>query len=403
MLIDTGSILRFLMWIVLFPTFFQGSFLEFAWGADDNFWIMLAKRFFILLPTLAVIAGCWISIPSVVTLIFRHKRREFVTALFITWWDLGKSVVSFWGGIFRFVFIVCGAIVGLVKMVILAVWAVVEQVFIMPFRAIRSAGQNVVNSRVPWIAVFLTVFWCLIEALIFTYVTTPLVSDTLSNITGEQLSGTFIRVPLFIFLLFVVLGSYAVLSNFVNAVKSRKVGAIAGIAVVEFVVLFVEVVFLYREFVDSLVPWFAQYSQGFELGIFWTLALACLAWFGIRSISWFLFAAHGTPTILSIIQGKGVGAPSAAEPVTNRVAAVSEGFMGKIKADAEWVKAKGDEILAAFMLPPLQVVAATINFCTLLVNGTHLFELPFTGMDSIMSSRSLLARVPAGTGTVQES
>jgi len=77
--------------------------------------------------------------------------------------------------------------------------------------------------------------------------------------------------------------------------RAKNVYSIVGILVIEFVSLFVEVVFLYHEFVDSLVPWFAQYSEGLELGIFWTLAIACLAWFGIRSISWFLFAVHGTP------------------------------------------------------------------------------------------------------------
>lgn len=390
MVIETNAVVQFVVYVFLFPTFFQAAFIQFAWSADDELFIMLPKRLFLLLPALAVIAACWLSIPSFVSLIFRQKRREFITALFITWWDLGKAIVSFWGGIFTFALNLLGALVGFIKITVFGVWSVVQEVLFLPFRLARSAGQSVVSSPVPWIAVFLTFFWCLIEALIFTYVTSPLVSDTLSNITGEQLSGTFLRIPLFIFLFFVVLGSYSVLSNLVTAVKSKNVSAIAGIGVVEFVVLFVEVVFLYREFVDSLVPWFAQYSEGFELGVFWTLAIACLAWFGIRSISWFLFAAHGTPTILSVIQGKGLGVSSASEPANVRFVAFSTEFINKIKEEANWVKMKGDELLASFMLPPLQVVAATINFCILLVSGKHLFQLPFTSMDSILSSKSLL-------------
>ena len=210
------------------------------------------------------------------------------------------------------------------------------------------------------------------------------------------------RIPLFIFLFFVVLGSYAVLSNLVNAVRSRNVYSIAGIAVIEFVVLFVEVVFLYREFVDSLVPWFAQYSEGFELGVFWTLAIACLAWFGVRSISWFLFAAHGTPPILSVIQGKGLGISAATEPAKTRFVAFSAEFMNKIKEEADWIKTKGDELLASFMLPPLQVVAATINFAILLVSGKHLFVLPFTSMESLLSSKSLLEDLAPHRETVKQ-
>ncbi|MBI3004321.1 MAG: hypothetical protein HYY49_02770 [Ignavibacteriales bacterium] len=402
MVVDTSGILQFFLSVLLFPTLFQADFLLFAWGADDVLWIMVVKRLFLLLPVFAIVAGCWVSIPSLFTVLFRHKRREFITALFITWWDLGKSIASYWGGIFKLLVTLLGAIVALLKVTVFGLWSIVQEILFMPFRLMRSAGQSVVSSPVPWIAVFLTIFWCLIEALIFTYVTSPLVADTLSNITGEQLSGSMMRIPLFIFLLFVVLGSYAVLSNLVDAIKSKNVYSIAGILVIEFVVLFVEVVFLYREFVDSLVPWFAQYSEGFELGIFWTLAIACLAWFGIRSISWFLFAAHGTPTILSVIQGKGLGMAAASEPAKTRFVAFSTEFINKIKEEADWIKVKGDELLAAFMLPPLQVVAATINFCILLVSGKHLFVLPFKNMESLLSSKSLLESLAPHRETIQQ-
>ena len=390
MVIDSNAIFQFFLSILLFPQLYQGTFLQFAWGADDQFWIMLPKRLFLLLPTLAVVASSWLCIPTLLTVVFRSKRVEFIMAFFITWWDLGKAIVSFWGGVFKFALNFVGALFGLLKIIVFGVWSVIQEILFLPFRVVRNASQSVVASSVPWIAVFLTVFWCIIEAVIFSYVTSPLVSDTLSNITGETLSVPLLRIPLFIFLFFVVLGSYSVLSNLVTAVKSKSVTAIAGIGVVEFIVLMVEVVFLYREFVDSLVPWFAQYSEGFELGIFWTLAIACFAWFGIRSISWFLFAAHGTPTILSIIQGKGLGVSSSREPAKARFVSFSTEFFNKIKDESDWLKITGDELLASFMLPPLQVVGGMVNMCLLFVTGKHLFQLPFTTLDSIMSSKSLL-------------
>lgn len=390
MVIDPSAVVQFLVSLFLFPTLFQDAFLEFAWGAGDEFWIMVAKRLILLLPTLAVIAGCWVSVPSLVSLVFRQKRRGFITAFLLTWWDLGRAIVSFWGGILKFCLNLVWAVLGFLKIAVYSVWSVVQEVIFLPFRVMRSAGQTLVTSRVPWIAVVLTVFWCLIEALIFTYVMSPLVVDTLSNITGEQLSVMFLRFPLFVFLFFVVLGSYAVLSTFVNAMKSRKISTIAGIGAIEVVVLFVEVVFLYREFVDSLVPWFAQYSEGFELGVFWTLAIACFAWFGIRSISWFLFASHGTPTILSVIQGKGLGVYASETAPSSTSFDFSSAFLEKLKNEAEWVKTKGDDLLAAFMLPPLQVVAATVNFLALLINGKHMFQLPFTSLDSIVGATSVL-------------
>ena len=188
----------------------------------------------------------------------------------------------------------------------------------------------------------------------------------------------------------VVLGSYAVLSTMITATKEKNISAILGIGVIEIVTLFVEVVFLYREFVDSLVPWFAQYSENFELGVFWTLAISVFVWFGIRSLSWFLFASHGTPTLMAIIQGKGVTIMSPQSSEKQRVLSVSSEFMNKIKQDTEWIKTKSEEFLMVFMLPPLQVVASAINFLTLLITSKHLFELPFKNMDDIKKSTVLI-------------
>jgi hypothetical protein len=255
------------------------------------------------------------------------------------------------------------------------------------------ASRRVVGSDIPWIAVFLTIFWVLIESTIFTYVTTPLVLDTMSNITGEQLSMTVIRIPLFTFLFFIVLGSYAVLSTFVESVKEKDISQILGIGVIEIIVLFVEVVFLYREFVDALVPWFSLYAQNFEISMTGILAVSTFMWFGIRSLSWFLFASYGTPTIMSIIQGKGLKTTKASKKkdVEDEIIwDVSNGFMNSLKNDAEWAREKGQEVLESFMLPPLQIIAAAINFFTLLVNGMHLFELPFQTLEDIKPSNVLI-------------
>ena len=387
---ESTGIVNLVLSIILFPMNFQEAFIVFAWGAGDTFWLMLAKRVFLLLPVFTIILGCWITIASVLTIIIRHNRRSFVLSLFINWWDLGKSVVAFWGGVFKFLFFLSAGILGFLKIFILALWAIIQEVVFMPFRLLGSAGRGLVRSSIPWIAVFLTLLWCLLEGVIFTYVMTPLVVDTFSNITGEQLTEGFVRIPLFIFLLFIVLGSYAVLSNMVDAVKKKNISAILGIGVIEIITMFVEVVFLYREFVDSLVPWFAQYSENFELGAFWTLAIAVFVWFGIRSLSWFLFAEHGTPTILSIIQGKGLAIEKREAARQNGYIAISSEFMGKIKEDTSWLQAKGEELLAAFMLPPLQVIAAAINFATVLITSQNMFTIPFKSMDDIKLSMEVM-------------
>lgn len=402
---ETSAFWKAVLSALFFPLLFQNAFLNFAWGATEQFWVMAAKRIFVLLPVLAIILGCWVSIACLLTVLIRQNRREFLTSLLITWWDLGKSVVYFWGGIIKFFLNLAVAVVELGKIVVLGLLSLLQEVVYTPFRLFRSISRNVLSSPVPWVAVYLTVFWCIIEAVIFTYVTTPLVVDVFSNITGEHLNINFIRIPLFLFLLFVIMGSYAVLSTFVSSFKSKNVSTIFGIGVIESVVLFVEVVFLYREFVDSLVPWFAQYSENFELGIAGTLAVSCFVWFGIRSLSWFLFASHGTPTILHLIQGKGIVVFNQGEIIKTGLRSISPEFIEKIKAEMNWMRKKGDELLSSLMLPPLQVIAAGINFCTLLLNSKHLFELPFKSLSSIASSRVLIETIersrPAAMGAQQ--
>lgn len=387
MLNNTTGIVKYAVSILLFPTLFQAAFLKFAWGASDPTLILIGKRLFLLLPALSIILGCWITVICLLTLLVRQKRQKFIISLIITWWDLGKSILSFWGGILRFFLTLLVSLVGVIKILLFGIGSLLLEAIFLPFRLLRNLAKNVTRSPVPWIAVFLTLFWCLVEAVIFTYVMTPLVLDTFSNITGEQLTISFVRIPLFIFLLFIVLGSYAVLSTMVEAVKKKNISAIIGIGVIEIVALFVEVVFLYREFVDSLVPWFAQYSENFELGVFWTLAISVFVWFGIRSLSWFLFASHGTPTLMSIIQGKGVKLSPRDKNIESDYLKMSSEFVNKIQKDSAWMQKQGEELVNAFMLPPLQVVAAAINFFTLLINSYHMFELPFKNMDAISKSK----------------
>lgn len=391
MFTESSGIVKLVLSILLFPLYFQNQFLYFAWGMDDAFWLMLGKRLFLLLPVSAIILACWLTIFCAVTIIVRPNRRQFIIALLMTWWDLGKSIVSFWGGVFKFVFTFALALVSLLKVILLGLWSLVQEIVFMPLRLMRNIGQNVVTSNIPWIAVYLTLFWCLIEATIFTYVTTPLVIDTFSNITGESLTINVVRIPLFIFLLFIVLGSYAVLSTMIDVVKKKNISAILGILVIEVIVLMVEVLFLYREFVDSLVPWLAQYSEGFELGVFWTIAISCFVWFGIRSLSWFLFASHGTPTIMAVIRGEGLGSEKKRIQPRVRLVDISFDFMERIRKDSAWIEQKGESLLAAFMLPPLQVIAAALNFLTLLFVGRHLFDLPFKTLDDIKDSSKIIS------------
>jgi hypothetical protein len=366
----------------------------FAWGAGDPFWLLAMKRLFLLMPLGAVVLGYWTSVLSLPTIVVRAKRRTFVSLVLVTWWDLARAIFTFWGGVFRFLLQFVISLFGMVQILVVGIWAVIQELVAMPLRMIRSISSNVLNPGVPWIAVGMTLFWCVFEATIFTYVMTSLVIDTLSNLAGTEMTEIAVRIPLFLFMLFVVLGSYAVLSTWAAALKSRDWPTIIKIGVVELVAMFVEVVFLYREFVDALVPWFAQHTSGnFELGIFGTLLIAGVTWLGLRSLTWFLFAAAGTPTMMAIIQGHGVGNRDAAGEARPGFRFLAEGFTGQLRKEFAWVGAEGERLLDAFLVPPMQVVAAALNFITLLVGNRHLLELPLHTVRDFKDSRSLVAEL----------
>jgi hypothetical protein len=256
---------------------------------------------------------------------------------------------------------------------------------------ILSVGNTALQPGVPWIAVAMTVLWCTFEATIFTYVMTSLTIDTLSNLAGTQLTETAVRIPLFLFMLAIVLGSYSVLSTWADALKKRDWPAIVKIGFIEVVAMFVEVVFLYREFVDALVPWFAQHTSGdFELGVAGTLGIAGATWLGIRSMTWFLFATAGTPTLMAIIQRRGVGAPETPSAVRPGFRFFSDGFTNQLQRELSWVGTEGERLIDAFLVPPMQVVAAALNFVTLLVANRHFVELPLETVRDLTDARSLV-------------
>jgi hypothetical protein len=360
----------------------------FVWGAGDPSWLMLTKRLVLLLPVCAVAFGYWASVLSIPTILIRTERRTFVGLLLSTWWDLARATFTFWGGMLRFVLQLAMSVLGFAQVLLVGLWALVREIVLMPLRLVGNLGSGVLAPGTPWIAVVMTFFWCVFEAIIFTFVMTSLVIDTLSNLAGTQLTEEAIKIPLFLFMLFVALGSYAVLSTFTDALKSRDWGTVIKIGVVESVALFVEVVFLYREFVDALVPWFAQHASGkFELGIAGTLAIAGLTWLGIRSLSWFLFAAAGTPTIMAIIKGEGVGAGGGGQKPPLQL--FSNGFAAQLKKEFQWVAEEGERLLNAFLVPPMQVVAAALNFVTLLVMNRHFLDLPLLSVKDFKDARTL--------------
>lgn len=370
----------------------QNAIMSFAWGANDTLTMALLKRSFILAPLAAIIFSFWASIPNALSLIVRSHRIEFLNNFLSACWDLLHACFLYMAGIIKGVLVLLGYCFGILRMGLGGLWMLLVDVVTAPIQAVREVGRNVAAPGLPWIATLLTVFWCLLEAVIFTYVMTPLVMDTISNLSGQDLYESSVRIPLFLFMLTVILGSYAVLAAWTEAIREKDVAAIIRITAVELVAVLLEILFLYREFVDALVPWFAMHSaQNFEPGAVMILGIAFMIWLGVRGMTWFLFASHGTPILMAVIQGKGLGKPAkTAVQSSNQYMEYSRAFIDTFKKDMEWMNAQSIEMLGALILPPMQLVAASLNFVTLLVSGKNLIKLPFRNIQDFTEGANAL-------------
>ena len=65
-------------------------------------------------------------------------------------------------------------------------------------------------------------------------------------------------------------------------------------------------------------------------------------------------------------------------------------MIGHVKKEIGWFHTTGKELLEAYVLPPLQVVAATINFFMLFFTGRHLFSLPLKTLHALMETAEVL-------------
>lgn len=351
------------------------------------------KRFFLLPPTLAIVAGLWCTMLAVYTLPFRSYRIRFIGTIAVLWWDVARSSWLFWSGMLKFLWVAFGSFWGMLRMVVSVTMEMVRELFELPFVMTGTITKNLREPGVPWIAFLMTVAWAAIEGVVFTYVLSPTMSEILSDIRGTEnhpLLGAF----LFMMLFAMVAGSLACMHVLVESIAKRDYKQVVQMLVVEFCVMAVEVVFLYRELVDALTPWIAQ-QTGMQMGIVPVLMIASLSWLGIRGMVWFLFARFGTPMLLALISRQRL--PEEAAEVRAEAAERSEErwekVIGKIKREQEWFQAQGQALLEALILPPFQLVAASLNFFTALFLSQPIFSLPFKSLAEVGETKALLRSV----------
>ncbi|MHC4236211.1 MAG: hypothetical protein ACYSUQ_13930, partial [Planctomycetota bacterium] len=331
----------------------QAAVFNFAFFAGT--WMgTLAARLFLFLPALLLIVAIWSTMVALYTVPFRSNRREFLIALVMLWWEVGRSIWLFWIGIGRLLWMAVGWVWGLFRLTVGLAFRSLRLIFTAPFALMDWLGRRYFKPGVPWIAFMLIVGWCALEALIFTFTLMPTVSEVFYDLAGIEARHVMSPI-LFIFLFVLISGSFASIQVLTEAWTGRQAKAIVQMLFVEFFVMFFEVIFLYRELIDAITPWIAA-NTGMQLGFGSTLALASFGWIGIRAMTWFLFGRYGTPALLAVmareemsVEGVAVTRPDTLEPDWWR------GPIEALKAEHAWFRARSHELLELLSLPVLQL------------------------------------------------
>ena len=349
-------------------------------------WEIAGKGVLLLPPIALLVAAIWCTMASLYTLPFRSGRGGFLTAVLLSWWDAGRMIWFYWAGLVRFVVVLAGWIWGLLKLAGSLVVRLIKFIFTRPFALLDWATRQYFQPGVPWIAFVFILVWSALEATIFTFTLRPTVTEVLADLTGSELSGSAVSLILWPFLFILISGSFAAIQALVEAIRTRKTSQIVAMALVEGFVMFFEVMFLYRELIDAITPWIAQ-QTGFQLGFFWTLALASFGWIGIRAMTWFLFGRFGTPALLGILARQNIpGAQGAGATATSLEPEFWRGPIAALKAEAEWFKKEARDVFELLSLPVLQLLAAGVNFAVVVLLGRPVFALPFRNLEQVLAS-----------------
>lgn len=351
----------------------------------------------LLLPATVVVAGVWFSLASIYTVPFRLGRAgSLLVGLIMVWWDALRMSWLYWAGIVRFIVRFVGWGWGLIKVSVQLVWGTLKGAIMSPLAVLDATSRR---PGVPWPAFFLLILWSAIEATIFTFTLRPTMTEVLSGLTGYEVSGFLLSPILWLFLWLLIAGSFACIQVLNDAIVERQFGNIIFMIVVELAVALFEVLFLYRELVDAMTPWFAQ--QGWEMGAVATLSIAFFGWVGVRGMTWFLFGRFGAPAMLGLLSRRAFGGEMASggSGAGDDFAEFWRGPINALKAEQEWFKKESKEAFELVSLPVLQLVAAALNFGFLLFAGRTHFSLPFRTIEDALASTSSLVGRGAAEGS----
>jgi hypothetical protein len=345
-------------------------------------WAAAGKYVLLLFPAVLGLTALWCTQLSIYTLPFRNGRLQFVSALLLAWWDAARAVWLYWMGLVRCVTAVGGWFLLLGAFVVRLGVQLVRHIAMMPLLVSGRMAARYFEPGVPWIAFVALMLWCLVEAGMFAHVLSPSVTEVLNDLAETQATVRVAGPTLFLLLWLLVMGSFACTQALMDAVRTRERKYIGQMIAVELFVAFFEVMFLYREMVVALMPQFAEAPA-------LSIAIAAGGWLGVRSATWFLFGQYGTAPLTALIARRPLTSADRASAAASDPAWWQEPIRD-FKNEIDWLHARCDRLLEYLALPVLHVLAATVNFGTVLIASRLVFQLPFKHLEEIPETRTIL-------------
>ena len=386
------EIIRILLMPIAWILPMQRAILDFFLQSSSP-WLAALKFLFLLFPLLLWLGIIWCTQLSIYTLPFRSNRINFVTTLLLSWWDGARAVWLFWIGLFRLMVVLIGWLFSILRLIVKFIIEAIKQIVVAPFTMTGKMTKSFFRPGVPWVAFLTLIFWCMLEAVIFAYVLFPTISEVLMDIVGTDKPSPLVMPMLFVFLLFIIMGSFAALQALADAVRTKQVKLIVQMTIIELIVMGFEAMFLYRELVDAITPWIVQ-QTGVRMGIGFTMGIACMGWIAIRGMTWFLFGQFGIAPLLALIARRPVGqATEQHRPYGSDTQEIPQWWKKPIqefKNEIEWLHKKFNELLEFLTLPILQVLAVILNFFMILLTARPIFNLPFKELKDVMDTREIL-------------
>jgi hypothetical protein len=281
----------------------------------------------------------------------------------------------------RVVAVVIGWILGLSRLVVKLIAGFLREIVGTPFAVSGMLMRSYFQPGVPWLAFVMLLFWCALEAAVFTYTLEPRVAMLVADLTGTDDSRFTVPV-LYLLVLTLIVASFACVQALVDAVRKRDSKFLAQIVGIEVFGMFFEVMFLYRGVVEVTMPWIARDNAA-------TLATAAFGWFGVRGLTWFLFGQYGTPPLLALIARQPLTDPDAPRSAAMRPEPFWRRAMDDFRRDLDWLHIKGDEMLEILALPVVHLLGAALNFAMILTASRPVFNLPFRSLKEVTEARDL--------------